>query len=78
MIGTFLLNAIVPAIPRTAAAYCNRGNALTSLKKFKEALDDFTRAIEIDPRYAMAYYNRGTVRIAIERGTPQSKTSTWP
>ena len=37
--------------------YNNRGNAYFRLRKFKEAVSDYTKAIEIDPG-GKAYYNR--------------------
>ena len=32
----------------------------------ESALEDFTRAIELDDKYAKAYFNRGLVYIAFE------------
>ena len=29
---------------------------------FKEAIEDYTEAIKIDPTFAVAYYNRGQVQ----------------
>ena len=40
-------------------AYYNRGNAYSELGEYKQAISDYTRAIELDPEYAEAYYNRG-------------------
>lgn len=42
-------------------AYNNRGNAYIDLKKYNEAIADFTKALELKPDYAEAYLNRGTV-----------------
>ena len=35
--------------------------AYSSLGKYTQAIADFNRAIEINPRYGEAYYNRGVV-----------------
>jgi tetratricopeptide (TPR) repeat protein len=40
-------------------AYYNRGNVYTFLGRYDKAIHDFSKAIQIDPTYAMAYYNRG-------------------
>ena len=40
-------------------AHSNRGIALRDLGRFEEALAACDRAIEIDPRHAVAHTNRG-------------------
>ena len=35
------------------------GIALDDLGRKKEAVEDYTKAIEIDPQYVDAYFNRG-------------------
>ena len=35
------------------------GNVLDDLGRKEEAIKDYTKAIEIDPKYSKAYYNRG-------------------
>jgi len=37
----------------------NRGSAYAVIKNYKQAIEDFNRAIEINPLYAEAYNNRG-------------------
>jgi len=46
---------------RNAEFYFNRG--VTSYKKgqLDQAISDYTKALEINPKYAEAYYNRGNV-----------------
>ena len=42
-----------------AIAYSNRGNAYREKGKHDQAIEDYTNAIKLNPRYANAYYNRG-------------------
>jgi len=37
----------------------NQGVENSKLKQFDKAITDFTRAIELDPKSALAYSNRG-------------------
>ena len=39
--------------------FCNRGTAYGSLGDQKKAIEDYGRAIDIDPKYANAYFKRG-------------------
>jgi hypothetical protein len=39
--------------------YYNRGRAYQGLGNYRQAIEDYDRAIEIKPDYANAYYNRG-------------------
>jgi len=50
----------------TAARYNNRGAAYYGLKQYQRAIQDFDKAIQLDPKYAAAcqwrrnaYYNLG-------------------
>ncbi|MBK7708759.1 MAG: tetratricopeptide repeat protein [Acidobacteria bacterium] len=43
----------------TAAFFFYRGNSNYEKGVLSEAIADYTKAIEIDPQYAVAYYNRG-------------------
>ena len=47
---------------QNAYLYFDRGNLMAEGKHYDRAIDDYTRAIQIDPRLAEAYYNRGVVR----------------
>jgi tetratricopeptide (TPR) repeat protein len=39
----------------------NRGDAFAKIGEDRRAIDDFSRAIEINPGYSQAYFNRGSV-----------------
>jgi tetratricopeptide (TPR) repeat protein len=40
-------------------AFTNRGNALLSHRNYDRAIDDYNKAIRLDPKYAVGFYNRG-------------------
>ena len=39
----------------------NRGVAHNKLGQYETAIADYTKAIQLDPGYAIAFYNRGVV-----------------
>ena len=41
----------------------NRGNVLSILKDYRAAIVDYDRAIQLDPKFADAYFNRGLTHI---------------
>ena len=47
--------------PNEAQAYNNRGDGYSKQKKYKVALEDFNKAIELNKVYLQAYANRGSV-----------------
>ena len=49
-----------------AKAYYNRGFARLNISKFKEAIDDFDKVLELDPNYTEAYHKRGAAKFSIE------------
>ncbi|GMI79390.1 Spaghetti, tetratricopeptide repeat 5 [Hibiscus trionum] len=50
------------ALSPTAVAYANRAMAYLKLRKFQEAEDDCTEALNLDDRYIKAYSRRATAR----------------
>ncbi|XP_057424136.1 uncharacterized protein LOC130717792 isoform X2 [Lotus japonicus] len=50
------------ALSPTAVAYANRAMALIKLRRFQEAEDDCTEALNLDDRYIKAYSRRATAR----------------
>ncbi len=49
-------------------ALCNRGSVLNRLDRFEEAITDLSRAIELDPSDALAYWNRAIASNALGSG----------
>jgi tetratricopeptide (TPR) repeat protein len=41
--------------------YNNRGFAFGNMQQYDKALKDFNKAIELNPKYATAYYNKARV-----------------
>ena len=53
--------------PDFAAAYIDRGNALSDLKRFADALASYDKAIALKPDFAMAHNNRGNALLNLMR-----------
>ncbi|MBI4648796.1 MAG: tetratricopeptide repeat protein [Bacteroidia bacterium] len=52
---------------QTAEKYKNAGNEKVKEGDYQAALENFTKAISIDPTYAAAYNNRGNVKMTLEK-----------
>lgn len=50
---------------QTAQEYFNRAGAKYELKDYKGAIVDYTKAIEIEPRFTSTYFNRGLLKIKL-------------
>lgn len=50
-----------------AGMYNSRGGIKDKLGKFEEAIENYCRAIEINPDYASAYNNRGVAKVCLGR-----------
>ncbi|MDI9335484.1 MAG: hypothetical protein QM520_00405 [Gammaproteobacteria bacterium] len=53
--------------PNLSAAWNNKGNTLTDLKKYAEAIDCHTKNIQMDPKNPSSYANRSACWIATGR-----------
>ena len=53
--------------PNLYWAYYNRGNAKISLGQIKEAIDDYDKAIRLNPSFSEAYNNRGWEKFKLDR-----------
>jgi len=51
----------------TAILYSNRAFAQIKLENYGSAVEDATKAIELDPTYVKAYYRRGTAYLALRK-----------
>ncbi len=56
---------ILRLMPDMTFAYYNKANILCTQKEFNEAIRHYTKAIEYDPDFAQAYFNRGLTYIFI-------------
>ncbi len=55
-----LWNDVIEKYPNNVfKSYANRGIAFSSLQQWDNAITDFTRVIEMDPRYGWGYIDRG-------------------
>ena len=50
----------------SAVSYFNQGNFKFKVEDYYGAIADYSKAIEIDPRYVKAYYNRGLSKERLE------------
>ncbi len=55
-----LYNHALAVTGRNGAVHMNRGTAYFTLGDYRAAIEDLSRAIEIDPEFAPAHLNRGT------------------
>ncbi|KAF8520454.1 phosphoprotein phosphatase [Hysterangium stoloniferum] len=53
--------------PMDPTLYCNRAYARMKIEEQGYAIDDATKAIELDPKYVKAYYRRALCQLAIAR-----------
>lgn len=54
-------NDVISKYQNIPFAYVNRGIAFISEEKYDRGLNDFNKAIELNPNYYLAYYNRGNL-----------------
>jgi tetratricopeptide (TPR) repeat protein len=55
-----LVMASISSLGQTAEDYLNNGNAQFNQQNYAGAVESYTKAIALDPNFALAYYNRGT------------------
>lgn len=65
------LNNSIELNPNYSLAHYNKANIMVQSQRFREAIDSYTKVLNIDENLAQAYYNRGLTLIylkEIERG----------
>lgn len=63
---------LIEANPENSTAYNNRGIQYSRKREFDRAINDFSKAIEIDPDKAIYYFNRAIA--LFELGAPQRRS----
>ncbi|KAG1678966.1 hypothetical protein FOA52_013029 [Chlamydomonas sp. UWO 241] len=63
-----ILDAVLATHPRELGALVARGTARALRRELPGAIDDFTAAIEVEPRYADTWKRRGQVRVGCVGG----------
>ena len=53
-------------------AFFNRGFAYFAQAEYQKAIDDYTRAIALDPDFGLAYNNRALARAVLGKDLPQA------
>ena len=48
-------------------AYSNRGLSKANLQDYQGAIEDYTKAIELNPNYSKAYNNRGNSKLKLNQ-----------
>jgi tetratricopeptide (TPR) repeat protein len=59
--GMTLWNDVIDQYQTIPQAYINRGIIFAADKKYDEALKDYNKAMQIEPRFSKAYNNRGAL-----------------
>lgn len=69
------LDSLVILDPRDKRGYYGKGRINLAKEKYREAITEFDKAINIDPNYMMAYQNRGEAKRQI--GDNAGSCSDW-
>ena len=63
----FFFLSITSAWAQSAEEYVHLGNVSAKQEKYPAAILNYTKAIEADPNFANAYYNRGYTYIKMRK-----------
>jgi tetratricopeptide (TPR) repeat protein len=58
---------VIALNPRNQYAYINKGNALHATARYQQAIEQYTKAIEVAPGWVRAFYRRGRSLNEVER-----------
>jgi len=61
----FCIFITILAYSQTAEDYFNSGIAKNQLQDYRGAIQDFTKAIELNPNFTVAYFSRGIAKIGL-------------
>jgi len=61
------LSEAIRQSPKNAYLYYNRGNLYAQRNDYQHAIDDYTRALQLEERLAEAWFNRGLAKIYVKR-----------
>ncbi len=61
-----LFTFIVTGCSDQSVTYYKNGKAKAELKDYKGAIDEYTKAIEVNPKYALAYRGRGAAKVQLD------------
>jgi len=70
------LTDVIKRNPNDPVAYNTHGIAYAKAEKFQSAIEDFSKAIQLDPHFAGAYTNRALAYRQIEKDGPALADST--
>src|SRR5215204_7191176 len=61
---------VIQRNPSDPAAYNTRGAAYARLARYSDAINDFNKAVQVDPNYAPAYANRALASLTAAVAVP--------
>ena len=68
------LSDVIQRNPNDSVAYNTRGAAYAKIGRYQNAIEDFTKAIQIDPNFAGAWTNRALAYRQIQKDGPDRKS----
>jgi tetratricopeptide (TPR) repeat protein len=63
----FLVFIISVSYSQTAEDYIDKGNSKANLQDYRGAIEDYSKAIQLNPNDSMPYYNRGLSKLELNQ-----------